>query len=270
MMSYMIAFTLRSGSNLLCDYLTANGFGQPTEYFQYPFGVANKLHYDDLGVDVGDFGGFIRNLILKKSNQGIFGAKLTWDHKNALFAKIIDDFRDDRYFLDFFLNSKWIYLRRKDRLAQAVSLWRAHKSGKWLSTSAVTGDDRPVYDFCGILHRLQSILTEEYLWSDYFLRHDISPLQIFYEDFIENPRQTILDVMRYVLGNDAVQEGVEVRCSSSLTVQRDSYSDELRSCLVRDLYALGVQDYWVTRKDIMGWVAFFNEEGWKSSSDKHS
>ncbi len=265
MLSYMIAFTMRSGSNLLCDYLTSSGLGEPTEYFQHPFGIANKSYYDDLGVQPDDFKGFISNLVLQKSKRGVFGAKMAWDHKNALLDALNKDFFDDRQIIDFFLNSKWIYLRRKDRFAQAISLWRAIKSGQWLSTSVVTGDIRPPYDFFGILHLLQSILTEEYLWSDYFLQSGISPLQIFYEDFIENPRQIILDVIRYVRGEDAVNEEYEVQCQSSLVIQRDEYSDELKSHLIRDLYAIGVQDHWMTRNDeVTRWDAFFRQEGWRS------
>ena len=47
---YTIAFTIRSGSNLLCDLLSRNGAGYPTEYFQSPFGVTNKHWYEALHV----------------------------------------------------------------------------------------------------------------------------------------------------------------------------------------------------------------------------
>lgn len=264
MLSYIIAFTLRSGSNLLCDYLTSNGLGQPTEYFQYPFGIANKHHYDNLGVQPDDFKGFISNLVLQRSKGGVFGFKITWDQKNALLDALNKEFCVERHIPDFLLNGKWIYLRRKDRLAQAISLWRASKSGQWLSKGAITDNIRPPYDFFGIFHRLQSILTEEYLWSDYFLQLGISPLQLFYEDFIKHPTQTVLDVIRYVHGKDAIDEDFEVQCQSSLVVQRDAYSDELKSHLIRDLYAIGVQDHWITRNDeLTRWVTFFHQEGWR-------
>jgi len=58
MKTLLIAFTMSCGSNFLCEHLRANGIGDPVEYLQYPFGVANRQFYDDLGVDYGDFTGF--------------------------------------------------------------------------------------------------------------------------------------------------------------------------------------------------------------------
>ncbi len=81
---YMIAFTLRSGSNLLCDYLSVNGAGVPTEYFQYPYGIANRGHYDQLSVPLDDFKSYLARLLAQRSQNNFFGVKLTWDQKNVL------------------------------------------------------------------------------------------------------------------------------------------------------------------------------------------
>jgi LPS sulfotransferase NodH len=34
---YFVSFTFRTGTNLLCDYLSANGLGFPAECFQCPY-----------------------------------------------------------------------------------------------------------------------------------------------------------------------------------------------------------------------------------------
>src|SRR4051794_22404398 len=85
---YALAFSVRSGSNVLSDYLALNGMGAPTEYFQYPFGVVNKWLYDELGVPPDDFGGMLGRLVTVKSKQGMFGFKVSWDQKNALLAAL--------------------------------------------------------------------------------------------------------------------------------------------------------------------------------------
>jgi len=150
MTTYMIAFTARSGSTLLCDYLTANGLGYPTEYFQHPFGVANKWHYDQLGCPPDDFMGFVSRLLVLRANNGIFGAKITWDQKNALLEeanRYNSTFHDMG---DLSPGIKWIYLRRRDKVAQAVSLWRAAKTGRWHSTDPLPPNPYPPYDYFAI------------------------------------------------------------------------------------------------------------------------
>lgn len=88
MKTLLIAFTPRCGSSFSCEQLRVNGIGEPMEYFQYPFGVANRQFYDELGVDYDDFDKFLSTLVEKRSANGIFAAKFDWDHKNVLINEI--------------------------------------------------------------------------------------------------------------------------------------------------------------------------------------
>jgi LPS sulfotransferase NodH len=123
----LIAFTMRCGSNYLCEQLRVNGIGLPAEYFQHPFGVVNRAFYDQMGVDPGDFSGFIKNLPMYYSQNGVFATKLAWDHKNVLihFAKSVRSEIMD--LSDLFPGAKWVFIRRRNKLLQAISLWMAKK-----------------------------------------------------------------------------------------------------------------------------------------------
>jgi LPS sulfotransferase NodH len=263
---YLIAFTLRSGSNLLCDYLLANRLGQPAEYFQYPFGETNRSVYDSLSVAPDDFPGFFRQLIAQRATGNIFGAKLTWDHKNAVVEQLQHHFQDVHDIPDLFPRCTWIYLLRQDRAAQAVSIWRATKSKQWRSTDSLPSKQNQEYDFFGILTRLYAILVEEYLWEDYFRNKAISPVRLYYEDLVEHAAAAIVEIARR-LPSASIHEESEVKLVSNLSRQRDEYSEVLKARFLDDLYHVGAASHWGARtRQLQRWIDFFSQETWKNPS----
>jgi LPS sulfotransferase NodH len=166
--SYTIAFTLRSGSNLLCDYLTANGFGRPNEYFQHSLEPATPR----------DFSTALQRLLTEHSVNGIFGAKVTWDQKNWFVDAIRRHFGSDDG-VDFLSpRHRWIFLRRRDKVEQAVSVFRAKESGAWTSAQQPgTGAASTEYDFFRILGFMQAVLTRSTSGTS-FRRAHIEPVQV--------------------------------------------------------------------------------------------
>jgi trehalose 2-sulfotransferase len=266
-MFYIIAFTLRSGSNLLCDYLFASGLGQPTEYFQYPYGVANRGHYTQLDVPSDDFKLYFSRLLTHRALNGYFGVKLTWDQKNVLLEEARQHFGEICGLSDLFPDTKWIYLRRRDKVAQALSLWRAIKSGQWFSSAEVTGDLYPEYDFFKIFSLFFTLLVEEYLWDEYFHSEHVEPAMIFYEDLISNPQAILADLMEFLRGANglaSISNEANIQIIQNLSIQRDQYSEEIRAQFVEDLDHLGVSPYWQSREvQLKRWLEFFGEGLWK-------
>lgn len=267
MKTYLIAFTLRNGSTLLCDYLTQNNLGRPTEYFQYPFGEANKWAYDGLGVSTDDFAGYIRELQRQCAPNDIFGAKLTWDHKNVLVeeARRLDPMIQDVE--DLFPSVKWIYLKRKDKIAQAISLWRAVKTGRWHSLDPVVENTKPEYDYFGILRHLYTILVEEYIWDNYFKRLELQPALVNYEVLVRDPHNTVMQLVNYLQGStEIINDITELELNTPLTTMRDGYSKIIKSYFMEDLYHIGASNHWQSRQEIIQrWLEFFDEEHWKES-----
>ena len=260
MKTLLIAFTLRSGSNFLCEQLRVNGIGLPAEYFQHPFGITNKAYYDEMGIDSGDFKRFINNLPTHYSQNGIFATKLTWDHKNVLmhFAKPIrPEIKDVS---DLFPDSKWLFIRRRDKVSQAISLWIAQRTGFWIKKHTEKDNRTDVeYQFFEILDCLMHILVEDYLWEKYFFTKNTQPLVLYYEDFEKDPRKAVLDIAHYIdVAKDLNLYDVgNVRFSQEIVKQRTDFSHKIYDQFVEDLTHLGIEQYWLDRsRDIDRWKGF--------------
>jgi LPS sulfotransferase NodH len=235
---YTIAFTLRSGSNVLCDYLTTNGLGLPAEYFQPPLGVMNKNWYDAVEAPTDDFAQFYTKIIRARSQNNIFGSKLTWDHKNA-FAEALADARlggQDA----LFPKDKWIYMYRQDKVAQAVSLWKAHKTGVW--STAERQELPPLeYNFAELMNCLMAFSTEEYLWKRYFETRNISYLPVSYESMMDDPAGTVYQIYRHIWPKFSLKKR-HIRLGTTHTVQRDEKSAQFKARFLEDLHRLGTRN----------------------------
>ena len=260
---YTIAFTLRSGSNLLCDYLSANGLGFPSEYFQYPFGLANKFWYDLCGVPEHQFVLFLDALISLQSQNNIFGSKIAWDQKNALNEQLTKITANSCVTItNVFPNNKWIYLRREDKIDQALSLWRAVKTDVWTSSTENRAAE-PAYNFFRILSCLIPILVEECAWSHFFATNAIIPLIVTYEGLTNDPISTIYNIYAYIKPKHRLQKD-KITLSTDLQIQRDQRSTPMKDRFVEDLYRIGAQDHWASRnKQLPRWIAFFRNEEWR-------
>lgn len=137
---YVLAFTNRSGSNLLAEYLVAHpqlaGFAE----------VLNKQPLARVAKDTGaqSFPAVIEALVRRGSNGAAgqaFGLKAGWDQLNMLLRH-----RIDRMFRGF----RIIHIERQDILAQAISYDIAVQTNHWKSYQSRSTDRVPDYDFAKI------------------------------------------------------------------------------------------------------------------------
>ncbi len=261
----LIAFSLRSGSNFLCDCLTENGLGQPTEYFQYPFGDVNGWCYDELSVSRSDFPGFLKALFQQRSKNGIFAAKVAWDHKNALLEAIQKSFQGVTTFSEVFPRLRWIHIERRDKIGQAISLARAVQSGQWSSSD----EARPFefeYDFFLLLSYLQTILAESYFWHQFFDSVQVPVLRVAYEDFVVQPRETVLAIQRHLQPATTPSGNEGIRIPTRFQAQRDPRSSEIRKAFMADLDHIGAAGYWQDRTQQLSiWSSFFSQRRWQQT-----
>ncbi|HLJ18999.1 MAG TPA: Stf0 family sulfotransferase [Stellaceae bacterium] len=124
---FVIFSAQRSGSEWLCDYLRRCGIGIPFEYF-------NHEHMPTIGGRLGcmlaprriDFPRYIALLDARRARNGIFGTKLQPDQLRVIFG---NDRGGALEMLRRF--DRVIFLRRRDRLLQAISLARAQLTNQW-------------------------------------------------------------------------------------------------------------------------------------------
>ncbi|TPL57331.1 Stf0 family sulfotransferase [Mesorhizobium sp. B2-4-3] len=224
---YSIAFTPRCGSNYLCDLLTQAGIGQPTEYFQYELPNWRSV----------DFDAAVSTVLRENTVNGIFGTKLAHDHcawLQSAIAKITG-----RYTTlgDLFSNHRWVRLVRRDKIAQAVSLYTAKVTQQWLiwQDSGKSSVEVP-YDFLAILDCYKTVVTAELAWDVYFSEHRIEPFIITYEDMIENPQRMISEIAACLaLTNWQSAEATK----ENLRIQRDENTASLISQFRHTLIDIG-------------------------------
>ena len=122
---YAIAFTPRSGSTWLGDVLLkTNRMGKPMEWFNASFPGLKKRIAEYQSNSIEDYYCAIQND--KSSKNRVFGMEITWFQAQEVFNYI----GNDTIFDDI---EQWFWLRRKDFLAQGVSLFKAVESGKFHS-----------------------------------------------------------------------------------------------------------------------------------------
>jgi LPS sulfotransferase NodH len=136
-------------------------------------------------------------LIRKRSTpNGVFGLKLGWTQLGLLIeegvaAELLADFR-------------WIYLRRRNLVAQAVSLYKARTSGAYQrrltdSTELRDGFDRldaqSVYDGSAIGRYLAEIVEGEEAAEATIANWRLVPLRLVYEDMLAGDPASAVDAV---------------------------------------------------------------------------
>ena len=133
MRSLILCTVPRSGSTLLCDLLAATGVGgRPESWFRpgsisgfaKTFGVAAEGRaYIDAAIRAGCDG------------TGTFGLRLMCDHREEALRRLRANsdakHADAALFRDAFGPANYVFLTRRDGVAQAVSRLRAERSGLW-------------------------------------------------------------------------------------------------------------------------------------------
>ena len=190
----MICSTGRSGSSLLCSLLiNTEVMGVPHEYFS---DVHGKPLITRFGIPVTP------NFDLEKyfaaiekwrtTSNGVFGVK-------AHINQCLPYFRNG-FIKQHFKNLKFVYMLRKNIVAQAVSLAIASQTEKW--TSHGTAKKAAEYNFEYIQKGIGVTVTHNAIWDQIFAANEISPHIVFYEDLLVSPNDVVQGIVDYV-GVDA-------------------------------------------------------------------
>lgn len=204
---YIILATHRTGSNLLCRGLNdLNIAGHPGEFF---------MHVDTIdGPDPTLFGKpaeeFTKLMYQSgTTDNGVFGIKTMWQNLESAFnyyhqqgyTKASTPFA---LFNELFPAAKYIYIRREDKIRQAVSLVKAMKTGYYTS---IQQDQAEVQSYSPnnieydemLLHKVyQRLKLEDEQWDALIHKNSIQALRINYEEFTQNYESSIREALRFI------------------------------------------------------------------------
>lgn len=170
----VMAFTNRSGSMLLGEYLrlTGNFIG----FHEHLNGFAVKRMAE--GTKARSFPDHVLALAnLEGKEAKAYGVKASWDQILMLLR-----WRIHRMFSSVFV----IHIERQDVLAQAVSFSIADQTRQWTSTQSATGA-RATYKAADIRHRLDGIGLGNKLIRQICSVYGLDTLNTRYEDLLADP-----------------------------------------------------------------------------------
>ena len=196
-LSYAIITTPRSGSTFLCSALQSTGLaGYPTEHLRQACAVLGLYCQFDI----------IQYLHIlmqyKVTKNDVFGTKIISHFLETFQKKVGVDL--DSLSHSF---SKYIYLIRKDKVAQAVSIFLAHKTDVWhVSSSQQKGEYESMLEKIEIsesdlnaVHQWYSFLEKQELYLErFFHENNLSPLVIEYEKVVEQPEFYLNHILQYI------------------------------------------------------------------------
>ena len=127
----LICTAPRSGSTLLTQLMTKSGlFGKPDEFFRHHHLMPQFMHRFK-SKNIKDY---VKNLqIHRTSPNGIFSVKIMFYQYAQFF--------EPRPMEKYFENIKYIRLKRRDVVAQAVSMAKANADGRWSTASNELTED---------------------------------------------------------------------------------------------------------------------------------
>jgi LPS sulfotransferase NodH len=199
---YVMFLIARSGSTWLTDLVRNTGkLGVPQEWLNIDFCQKDKLSlgcpppkvFGSNGLE--DYFAHLRGH--SQAENGAFGVQLDWSHTQWL-AELAEPSVDWRKVLN-----NVFYIRRRDIVLQAISLYRSCASGLFHSyqmsnTLKSAYDDTP-YDKERIGSFLQDLARDERRFEVLFRRLGLTPVRLVYEDWKDAP-ENVLETIGERLG----------------------------------------------------------------------
>jgi LPS sulfotransferase NodH len=218
----VICFTNRSGSNLLAEGIEKNSNAAlGGEYFNHPM-VANFCRKKNIS-SFSEYCIRLQKHLLRMKKKHIFCTKL---------GQVQLHFLTKMKVLPYLLpNPKFVLIKRKDILGQAVSFSIANQTSKWKSGQEGTGK-RAVFKEADIIKRVEVLVKANASFEQYFALTGEECVQVYYEDLVDNFSGTLSKVIAD-LGLDLV--ATPDYSAVSLKRQRTSINQEFfdrvrRSC----------------------------------------
>jgi trehalose 2-sulfotransferase len=263
--AYLVCSTQRSGSTYLCQLLGSTGVaGNPEEFFEaradtglppHPgyflaglprtgAGIRDDVRptdgpqYSELRSIDGWAAHLERTFRLGTTLNGVFASKLMWNQMadvetHAAAIPELAGLTGVQLLERLFGHPHYVWMRRTDKVRQAISLWRALQTRTWrLEHPSADGPAPKVrYSFEGIEHLRRRLSADDEAWGRLFARHAVAHLELAYETDVEpDPVSAVARVLEFV----GVELPSEWQPQARMVRQADGLSDEWHAAYHRD------------------------------------
>jgi trehalose 2-sulfotransferase len=196
--SVFICGVPRSGTWLLAHLLHSSGVvGYPGEFFwrgdaernREAWGVSTFREYLDRVSEVGT------------AANGVFAAKLMWGYFDDFMSELRGltgeyEQSDLSVIGSVFPHPRFVWMRRDDVVAQAVSWAKALKTGQFAAHQPRTGD--AIFDYEQIDGLAHAVRLHDGAWRRWFVAHGIEPFEVTYEELCEDRLGTTLRALGFL------------------------------------------------------------------------
>lgn len=230
--SYVVASSYRCGSTFFCSELWRTGvLGAPGEYLNIGEGrmlrdlMASRLQ----AASPEDY--FAKLLACRTSRNGVFGMKAHFHHFEPALNWCPS-------MIKLLSPVTYIYLNRRDKLAQAVSMAKAMQTDAWTSMDGAA-EMTLRYDEDLIIQCLEDIRQQRLGWLRWFEINNIAPVVVNYEDLVADKASVMRSIVElFDAQNDepeqihppvARKQGDETNIAWAARFRREN--DLLRGCL---------------------------------------
>ena len=229
--SYIECSNIRSGSTLLCKTLEQlEEYGHPEEYF-HP-NTVGKLNLDN---DPHAFLKYCESIVQENSTpNGVFGIKLHWYQLQNLLkmARESQHFKkkqDLEILNTLFPQPKFIYLWRRDVVAQSVSAVIVFQSGQWEKLKLDKSEKLTHHENVSENSRKKTIKfkpisiyefekflqTQNQAWKNFFQDNQLPHYEVIYEDLVDIFNQEINNILDFL-----AIDGTKKKCHVEMTTNR--------------------------------------------------
>ncbi len=238
--TYIICSTMRSGSTLLCDLLTNTKLvGKPQEFFLKKWEEKSKLY----SINYPEY--LQKTLELFASSNGVSGVKLMWCTCEEVLQRLRKSnehtSQSDLELLEqIFPNLQFIFISRRHKLRQAISLARSVKTKQWNKYQDSQNPGKASFNRYGNISNskknpypyispgsleiyLAQIQKDESAWFKFFEENNIEPQIMIYEELEQNKQKHIAHLLQFL--DVPVSENLKI--DSSFQKQADFYTELL-------------------------------------------
>ena len=200
--SYIIASVQRSGTHLLCSILRSIGVaGSPAEYFLSKPGETWEKRWSTPSREA-----YVQHILRQNTAaNGVFGAVVMWSYFEPMLQMLQEipaykNLNGAQLLAAVLSTPKYIWMRRRNHVEQAVSWAIASQTGIWAQTGEEKLQPRavPKFDFKVIDEWCNRIAAHEAGWENYFRGNQIEPLVLFYEDVVASHRTAAERVLEFL------------------------------------------------------------------------